>query len=226
MLFWQRPARTVSQLLVQSWRPGMSVLPLQASCFAVGDMVGCCPRLAKYFLYFSSSAALIEGECLTLLFLSPPLPLQILPEFFRNFWVRRMALDRRNYRALVETTVEIALKVGNVYHIIRLSCLPPTVAPWAGLVRCGCWSQFALLGISHTQLMSWLSACAMRDTWRTLVDRFLIALFVGFPVWTGWCMPLIIGTWILWFVGIVHPGFLLAPLVGDSRQHSQVAVRC
>eukprot|EP00897_Mesotaenium_endlicherianum_P003517 jgi/Mesen1/3193/ME000184S02249 len=37
---------------------------------------------------------------------------EILPEFFRNFWVRRMALDRRNYRQLVETTVEIANKVG------------------------------------------------------------------------------------------------------------------
>jgi hypothetical protein len=37
---------------------------------------------------------------------------QILPEFFKHFWVRRMALDRRNYRALVETTVEIAGKVG------------------------------------------------------------------------------------------------------------------
>lgn len=36
----------------------------------------------------------------------------ILPEFFRNFWVRRMASDRRNYRALVETTVELANKVG------------------------------------------------------------------------------------------------------------------
>jgi splicing factor 3B subunit 1 len=37
---------------------------------------------------------------------------EILPEFFRCFWVRRMALDRRNYRQLVETTVEIANKVG------------------------------------------------------------------------------------------------------------------
>ena len=37
--------------------------------------------------------------------------LQILPEFFKHFWVRRMALDRRNYRALVETTVEVAGKV-------------------------------------------------------------------------------------------------------------------
>uniref|UniRef100_A0A7C9EUK9 TOG domain-containing protein n=1 Tax=Opuntia streptacantha TaxID=393608 RepID=A0A7C9EUK9_OPUST len=36
----------------------------------------------------------------------------ILPEFFKHFWVRRMALDRRNYKQLVETTVEIANKVG------------------------------------------------------------------------------------------------------------------
>lgn len=36
----------------------------------------------------------------------------ILPAFFHNFWVRRMALDRRNYKQLVETTVEIANKVG------------------------------------------------------------------------------------------------------------------
>ncbi|KAK9760789.1 U2 snRNP component prp10 [Basidiobolus ranarum] len=37
---------------------------------------------------------------------------EILPEFFKNFWVRRMALDRRNYKQLVETTVELAQKVG------------------------------------------------------------------------------------------------------------------
>lgn len=37
---------------------------------------------------------------------------EILPEFFKHFWVRKMALDRRNYKALVETTVEIANKVG------------------------------------------------------------------------------------------------------------------
>jgi splicing factor 3B subunit 1 len=36
----------------------------------------------------------------------------ILPEFFRNFWVRRMALDRRNYKQVVETTVELANRVG------------------------------------------------------------------------------------------------------------------
>ncbi|EPQ29470.1 uncharacterized protein PFL1_03225 [Pseudozyma flocculosa PF-1] len=37
---------------------------------------------------------------------------EMLPEYFKNFWVRRMALDRRNYRQVVETTVELAQKTG------------------------------------------------------------------------------------------------------------------
>ncbi|KAH8922408.1 small nuclear ribonucleoprotein [Atractiella rhizophila] len=37
---------------------------------------------------------------------------KILPEFFRHFFIRRMALDRRNYRQVVETTVELAQKAG------------------------------------------------------------------------------------------------------------------
>lgn len=37
---------------------------------------------------------------------------EILPDFFRNFWVRRMAADRRNYKQVVETTVELAQKAG------------------------------------------------------------------------------------------------------------------
>ena len=37
---------------------------------------------------------------------------EILPEFFRNFWVRRMTQDHRNCRQLVDTTVAIANKVG------------------------------------------------------------------------------------------------------------------
>uniref|UniRef100_A0A6B2KWW3 Uncharacterized protein n=1 Tax=Arcella intermedia TaxID=1963864 RepID=A0A6B2KWW3_9EUKA len=37
---------------------------------------------------------------------------EILPPFFQHFWVRRMALDRRNYRQLVDSTVELASKVG------------------------------------------------------------------------------------------------------------------
>jgi len=44
----------------------------------------------------------------------------ILPPFFRNFWVVRMALDRRNYRQLVDTTVEIAQKVGGADIIGRV----------------------------------------------------------------------------------------------------------
>ena len=37
---------------------------------------------------------------------------EILAHFFKAFWNHRMALDRRNYRQLVDTTVEIAQKVG------------------------------------------------------------------------------------------------------------------
>ncbi|CAK9779913.1 ARM repeat-containing protein [Cutaneotrichosporon oleaginosum] len=37
---------------------------------------------------------------------------EVLPEFFKAFWVRRMALDRRNYKQLVDTTVELATKAG------------------------------------------------------------------------------------------------------------------
>merc|ERR1719160_1651575 len=44
----------------------------------------------------------------------------ILPPFFRNFWVVRMALDKRNYRQLVDTTVEIAQKVGGADIISRI----------------------------------------------------------------------------------------------------------
>uniref|UniRef100_A0A6S9X8B0 Uncharacterized protein n=1 Tax=Chrysotila carterae TaxID=13221 RepID=A0A6S9X8B0_CHRCT len=45
---------------------------------------------------------------------------EILPEFFKNFWVRRMALDRRNYKQLVETTEELAKKVGSSEIIVRI----------------------------------------------------------------------------------------------------------
>ena len=45
---------------------------------------------------------------------------EVMPEFFKNFWVRRMALDRRNYQQLVETTLEISLKVGAAEIIGRV----------------------------------------------------------------------------------------------------------
>lgn len=44
----------------------------------------------------------------------------ILPPFFKAFWNHRMALDRRNYRQCVETTVEIAKKVGSVEILHRI----------------------------------------------------------------------------------------------------------
>ncbi|KAM0712429.1 hypothetical protein Q7P37_011525 [Cladosporium fusiforme] len=36
----------------------------------------------------------------------------VLDDFFKYFWVRRMALDRRNYKQVVETTVDLGNKVG------------------------------------------------------------------------------------------------------------------
>lgn len=43
----------------------------------------------------------------------------ITPPFFENFWGRKMALDKRNLRQLVETTVEIASKVGGAEIIVK-----------------------------------------------------------------------------------------------------------
>jgi splicing factor 3B subunit 1 len=45
---------------------------------------------------------------------------EILPEYFRHFWIRRMALDKRNYRQVVETTCELANKVGGSQIIGRI----------------------------------------------------------------------------------------------------------
>lgn len=45
---------------------------------------------------------------------------EVLPDFFRAFWIRRMALDRRNYRQVVETTVELSLKVGVTEIVERI----------------------------------------------------------------------------------------------------------
>lgn len=45
---------------------------------------------------------------------------EVVPDFFKYFWVRRMALDRRNYRALVETTTAIAEKVGCTEIVSRI----------------------------------------------------------------------------------------------------------
>lgn len=44
----------------------------------------------------------------------------IVPEYFRSFWVRRMALSRRNYALVVDTTLAIAVKVGGAEVVGRL----------------------------------------------------------------------------------------------------------
>ncbi|XP_022647565.1 splicing factor 3B subunit 1-like isoform X1 [Varroa jacobsoni] len=45
---------------------------------------------------------------------------EVLPHFFRHFWNHRMALDKRNYKQLVDTTVEIANKVGAAEIVNRI----------------------------------------------------------------------------------------------------------
>ena len=44
----------------------------------------------------------------------------VLPAFFQNFWTQRLAMDRRNYRQVVETTVELANKVGAAEIVGRI----------------------------------------------------------------------------------------------------------
>ena len=45
---------------------------------------------------------------------------EILPHFFESFWNHRMALDRHIYRQLVDTTVEIANRVGAAEIVERV----------------------------------------------------------------------------------------------------------
>ncbi|KAJ1729808.1 U2 snRNP component prp10 [Coemansia sp. Benny D160-2] len=59
----------------------------------------------------------------------------VLPEYFRNFWVRRMALERRQYYQVIETTVELANKVGGAEIINRIVLhLKDESAPYRSMV--------------------------------------------------------------------------------------------
>jgi hypothetical protein len=75
---------------------------------------------------------------------------EVLPEFFRAFWQRRMALDRRNYRALVETTVSLADKV-SLCH-----CMDAWMdgCRWTAVVRCTSSTSSTLPSSSK-----WPSSC-------------------------------------------------------------------
>lgn len=44
----------------------------------------------------------------------------VLDEYFRCFWSKRNALERKNAKALVETTVELANKVGCAEVVARI----------------------------------------------------------------------------------------------------------
>eukprot|EP01138_Halocafeteria_seosinensis_P010429 gb/GECG01010647.1/.p1 GENE.gb/GECG01010647.1/~~gb/GECG01010647.1/.p1 ORF type:complete len:1367 (+),score=239.06 gb/GECG01010647.1/:1-4101(+) len=60
---------------------------------------------------------------------------EILPEFFANFWVRRMAADKRNYQAVVSTTVELANKAGVSEIVNRIvDDLKDENEPYRGMV--------------------------------------------------------------------------------------------
>lgn len=45
----------------------------------------------------------------------------VAPEYFKCFWIRRMALERRHFKAVVDTTLTIATKIGGAYVIGRLA---------------------------------------------------------------------------------------------------------
>lgn len=45
---------------------------------------------------------------------------EVLPHFFKHFWNQRMALDKRNYKQLIDTTVEIANKVESAEIVGRI----------------------------------------------------------------------------------------------------------
>ncbi|BFZ63543.1 U2 snRNP component prp10 [Saitoella coloradoensis] len=45
---------------------------------------------------------------------------EVLPDFFRNFWTRRMAADKRMASQVIETTVELAQKVGAAEVVERV----------------------------------------------------------------------------------------------------------
>lgn len=45
---------------------------------------------------------------------------EILDDYFRCFWTRRMAAEKINYKQLIETTTEIGIKVGVTEIVQRI----------------------------------------------------------------------------------------------------------
>ena len=45
---------------------------------------------------------------------------EVLDPYFKCFWTRRMAGEKRNYKQMIETTIEVARKVGVIEIIERI----------------------------------------------------------------------------------------------------------
>jgi splicing factor 3B subunit 1 len=74
----------------------------------------------------------------------------ILPHFFVAFWTRRMALDRRNYKQVVDTTVELAKKVGALKAIEQVvDGLKDESEPYRKMVIETITAVLAKLGVSE-----------------------------------------------------------------------------
>ncbi|KDQ22321.1 hypothetical protein PLEOSDRAFT_171735 [Pleurotus ostreatus PC15] len=99
MSFLQFKAPTRKLFNGQDGTDGQSKHPIRATLLADEEM-------KKIVLKVVKQCAATEGVT------AQYIKQDILPDFFRAFWVRRMVLDRRNYKQVVETTVELAQKAG------------------------------------------------------------------------------------------------------------------
>ena len=77
---------------------------------------------------------------------------ELIHEFFRNFWTRKTAYDKKNSKQLVETTVEIACKVGGA-EIIRkiIDGLKDESEPFRKLVMETIEKIMATLGVADIE---------------------------------------------------------------------------
>ena len=63
----------------------------------------------------------VVSQCATTAGITPKyLHDKVLKRFFKSFWVRRMAIDKRTYRQVVQTTVDIGQKVGSGVILERI----------------------------------------------------------------------------------------------------------
>ncbi len=93
------------------------IVPLMDSVRASNVTLHLMPSLIRQFSNpdgeIKRTVLKVVQQCVSTDGVSPEyVRVDVLPEFFRCFWVRRTALDKRDATALVDTTVEIATKVG------------------------------------------------------------------------------------------------------------------